>query len=167
MAGIPESDQFNQFSDRKRAEMQDADRYLPMILWQTNSMEAKSQSASHGHRDTCLWLTSCSTVLLEKLTVVQQVKKFCLLWNLRASFLLSWGGVRLSPLGTLATNWPILLALDQRWVWSIWWKENRQGKPKYSEETCRIIILSTINPTFHLGSNPGHCSGKLATNRLN
>jgi hypothetical protein len=32
------------------------------------------------------------------------------------SFLLSvsWGGVRLSPLGTLATIWPIVSALDDR-----------------------------------------------------
>jgi hypothetical protein len=31
-------------------------------------------------------------------------------------FLISWGGVRLtvSPLGTWATNWPIIPALDDR-----------------------------------------------------
>jgi hypothetical protein len=32
----------------------------------------------------------------------------------RAFFLVSWGGVRLSPLGTSATNWPILPAPDDR-----------------------------------------------------
>jgi hypothetical protein len=36
-------------------------------------------------------------------------------------FLISWGGVRRSPLGTSATNWPIVPAPDDRWVWSIWW----------------------------------------------
>jgi hypothetical protein len=29
-------------------------------------------------------------------------------------FLVSWGGVRLSPLGTSATNWPIVPAPDDR-----------------------------------------------------
>jgi hypothetical protein len=29
-------------------------------------------------------------------------------------FLVPWGGVRLSPLGMLATNWPIVPALDDR-----------------------------------------------------
>jgi hypothetical protein len=28
--------------------------------------------------------------------------------------LISWGGVRLSPLGTSVTNWPIVPALDDR-----------------------------------------------------
>jgi hypothetical protein len=28
--------------------------------------------------------------------------------------LISWGGVRLSPLGTSATNWPIVPAPDER-----------------------------------------------------
>jgi hypothetical protein len=46
--------------------------------------------------------------------------------------------VRLSPLGTSATNWPIvsLPASHDRCVWSIWWIEKWQGRPKYSEETC-------------------------------
>jgi hypothetical protein len=29
-------------------------------------------------------------------------------------FLVSWGGVRLSPLGTAATNWPIVPAPDDK-----------------------------------------------------
>jgi hypothetical protein len=29
-------------------------------------------------------------------------------------FLLLWDGVRLNPLGPWATNWPIILALDDR-----------------------------------------------------
>jgi hypothetical protein len=41
--------------------------------------------------------------------------------------LLSWSGVRLSPLGTSATIWLILLALDDRswwWMCSSRWNEN-------------------------------------------
>jgi hypothetical protein len=42
------------------------------------------------------------------------------------SFLfVSWCGVRLSPLGTSAINWPIVLAPDDRWwVWISRWNEN-------------------------------------------
>jgi hypothetical protein len=40
-------------------------------------------------------------------------------------FLVSWGGVRLSPLGTSATKWLIVPAPDARcWMWSSWWNEN-------------------------------------------
>jgi hypothetical protein len=44
-------------------------------------------------------------------------------------FLVSWGGVRLSPLGTSATNWPIVPAPDDRWwwMWSSRWNENWHG----------------------------------------
>jgi hypothetical protein len=78
--------------------------------------------------------------------------------------LASWGGVRLSPLGTSATNWPIVPALRGRWwVWSTQWNENWQGKPKYSEKTCPSATLSTTNPTW---PDLGHCGGKPATNHL-
>jgi hypothetical protein len=80
-----------------------------------------------------------------------------------------WSGLRLSPLGTSATNWPIVPAPDDRWwwIWSSQWNENSQGKPKYSEKTCPSATLSTTNPTWpDLGWNLGHRSGKLATNRL-
>jgi hypothetical protein len=57
-------------------------------------------------------------------------------------FLVSWGGVRLSPLGTSATNWPIVPAPDDRWwVWSSRWNENWQGKPKYSEKTWMAVYI--------------------------
>jgi hypothetical protein len=83
-------------------------------------------------------------------------------------FLVSCGGVRLSPLGTSATNWPILPALDDRWwVWSSRWNENWQGKPQYSEKTYSIAALSTTNPMWpELGSNSGRCCGKLAIYHL-
>jgi hypothetical protein len=77
--------------------------------------------------------------------------------------------VRLSPLGTSATNWPIVPApYDRwRWVWSSRWNENLQGKPKYSEKIYHSVTLSTTNPTWpDLGSNPGRRGGKPATNRL-
>jgi hypothetical protein len=81
-------------------------------------------------------------------------------------FLVSWGGV--SPLGTTATNWPIVLAPDDRWwVWSSRWNETWQGKPEYSEITCPSATLFTTNSTWpDLGSNPDRRGGKPATNRL-
>jgi hypothetical protein len=76
--------------------------------------------------------------------------------------------VRLSPVDTSATNWPMVPAPDDRWwVWSSRWNEDWQGKPKYSEKTRPSATLSTINPTWpDLGSNAGRRSGKPATNRL-
>jgi hypothetical protein len=64
--------------------------------------------------------------------------------------------VRLSPLGTSTTNWPVAPAPDDRcwWMFSCRWNENWQGKPKYSEKTCPSANLSTTNPTRpELGSN--------------
>jgi hypothetical protein len=83
-------------------------------------------------------------------------------------FLVSWCGVRLWPLGTSATNWPIAPAPDdRRWVWSSRWNENWQAKPKYSVTTCHSTSLSTTNPTWpDSSSNPGRLGGKPATNRL-
>jgi hypothetical protein len=80
----------------------------------------------------------------------------------------SWGGVWLSPLGTSATNWPIVPAPDDGWwVWSSRWNENWQGRLKYSEKTCPSATLSTTNPTWpDSGSNPGRRNGNPATNRL-
>jgi hypothetical protein len=76
--------------------------------------------------------------------------------------------VRLSPLGTSATNWPILPAPDDRWwVWSSRWDENWQEKLKNYEKTCPCATLSTKNPTWpHLGSNTDHRCEKSPTNRL-
>jgi hypothetical protein len=81
-------------------------------------------------------------------------------------FLVSFSGVRLSPLGTSANIWPIVPAPDDRWwVWSSRWNENWQGKPKYSEKTCPIATLSTTNPAWpDRGLNPGRRGGKPATN---
>jgi hypothetical protein len=89
-------------------------------------------------------------------------------WQSNFFFLVSCGGVRLSPLGTSATIWPIVPALDDRWwVWSNRWNENWQEKQKYSEKTSPSTTLSTTNPTWSdLGSNLGRRGGKPANNRL-
>jgi hypothetical protein len=80
---------------------------------------------------------------------------------------LGWGGVILSPLGTLATIWHIVPATGHRWVRRIWWNENWQGKPKYSKKTCPSATLSTTNPTWpDRRSNTGRYCRKPATNRL-
>jgi hypothetical protein len=69
-------------------------------------------------------------------------------------FLVSWGGVRLSPLGTSVTNWPIVSASDDRWrMWSSRRNENWKGKPKYSEKTCPSATLSK-NSTWSTGGKP-------------
>jgi hypothetical protein len=83
--------------------------------------------------------------------------------------LVSWRGVRLSPLGMSATTWPLAPNPDdRRLVWSSRWNDNRQGKPKYSEKTCLSATLSTTNPIWrYLGSNPDRLVGNTATNRLN
>jgi hypothetical protein len=53
------------------------------------------------------------------------------------------------------------------WLWSNWWNEDWQGKPKYSEKTCPSATLSTTNPTWpYPCSNTGRRGGKPATNRL-
>jgi hypothetical protein len=65
--------------------------------------------------------------------------------------------------------WPIVPATDGRWgwLWSNWWNEDWQGKPKYLEKTRPSAKVSTTNPTWpDPGSNTGRCGGKPATNRL-
>jgi hypothetical protein len=84
-------------------------------------------------------------------------------------FLVSWGGVWLSPLGTAATLWPIVTVPDNRWRWvgSSWCNENWQGKPRYSEKTYLSAALSSTNTTWpDLGSTPSRPGGQPATNRL-
>jgi hypothetical protein len=77
-------------------------------------------------------------------------------------------GVGLSPL-YCGHSWPIVPAPDEGWgwLWSNWWNEDWQRKPKCSENTCPSATLSTTNPTWpDPGSNPGRRGGKPATNRL-
>jgi hypothetical protein len=71
--------------------------------------------------------------------------------------------------GTSATIWATMPALDDRWwwMWSSRWNENWQGKPKCSGKTCPSASLSTTNRAWPgLGSNPGRRCWKPATNGL-
>jgi hypothetical protein len=80
---------------------------------------------------------------------------FCVWWDLRHQVL--------RPLLAYCT------APNDRWgwVWSNWWNEDSQGKPKYSEKTYCSATLSTTNPTWpDPCANPGRRGGKPATNRL-
>jgi hypothetical protein len=75
--------------------------------------------------------------------------------------------VKLNPLGTSATTWPIIQSLNDRW-WMLnsRWDENWQGKPKHSEKTCPSATFSR-NPTYlDMGSIPDCRGGKPASNRL-
>jgi hypothetical protein len=50
-------------------------------------------------------------------------------------------------------------------MWSSWWNDNWQERPKYSEKTRPSATLSAINPTWpDLGSSPGCSGGKPVTN---
>jgi hypothetical protein len=77
------------------------------------------------------------------------------------------GGVQMGPLGTSATEWPIVPAPSDNVDGEFWWNEDWQGKPKYSGKTCPSATFSTTNPTWpDPGLNPGSRGGKPATNRL-
>jgi hypothetical protein len=83
-------------------------------------------------------------------------------------FVVSWVVVRLNPLGTSVTIWPIAKIPDDGWwcVWNSRWND-WQGKPKYSEKTCPSETLSAIIPTLRDPcSNPGRRGGTSPTNRL-
>jgi hypothetical protein len=84
------------------------------------------------------------------------------------SFFFLSRGKKLSPLGTVATAWPIVSAPDKRWwLWSNRWDANWHGQWKYSKKTCLSATLSTTNPTLlDPGWNPGNRRGKPATNHL-
>jgi hypothetical protein len=86
------------------------------------------------------------------------------------SFLVSWGGVKLSPPGTSATNWPIVPApgdIGDDECGPVGGIGIGKGK-NYSEKTCPSATLSTTNPTWlDLGSNPGRRAENPVANRLN
>jgi hypothetical protein len=77
-------------------------------------------------------------------------------------------GIGLSPL-YCDHFWPVVPAPDDRWgwFWNNWYKEDWQGKPKYSEKTCTSPTLHTTNPTWPDGGlNPSCHGGKTATDRF-
>jgi hypothetical protein len=61
--------------------------------------------------------------------------------------LASWGGARLSPLGTSATDLTIVPDPDTKMMMISRWNENWEGNPKYSENTCPSATFSITNPT--------------------
>jgi hypothetical protein len=74
--------------------------------------------------------------------------------------------VRLNPLGTSATNWPIVPAPDDECEAVAGMRIGR-GNRSTREKTCQSATLCTTNPTRRdLGSNWGRRGGKPATNRL-
>jgi hypothetical protein len=74
---------------------------------------------------------------------------------------------KLGPLGTSATEWPIVPAPGDYDDGEFWWNEDWQGKPKYSEKNCPSATLSTIDRIWpEPGLNPGRRGRKPATNRL-
>jgi hypothetical protein len=93
-------------------------------------------------------------------------RKSLLIWSVpyRRFFFIA-SGVGLSPL-YCGHFWPIVPDPDNRWwwLWSNWWNEDWQGKPKCSEKPCPSATFSTINSTWpDPGSNPGRRGGKPAT----
>jgi hypothetical protein len=83
-------------------------------------------------------------------------------------FLVFWGGVRLSPLGTSTNIWPFVQAPDDRWwLWSIMWNEDWQGNRSTRRKPAPMPLSPPQTPHWpDLGSNPGRRGGKTATNRL-
>jgi hypothetical protein len=57
------------------------------------------------------------------------------------------GGVQLHPLGTAATNRPILPTPGDYDNGENRWNDDWQRKPKYSEKTCPSATSSSTNPT--------------------
>jgi hypothetical protein len=75
-------------------------------------------------------------------------------------YLFLWGGTKSTRY--CGHFWSIVQAPDDRWgwLWSNWWNEDWQGKPKYSEKTYPSATLSTTNPTWpDPDSNPGRRGG--------
>jgi hypothetical protein len=104
-----------------------------------------------------------------KIRTPQVYKNLIKQWSFLHFFLicLVGGGVQLGPLDTAASDWPIVAYPGWLWWWRIWWNEDWQGKPKYSEKTRPSATLPTTNPTWQdPRSNQGRRGGKPATNRL-
>jgi hypothetical protein len=73
-----------------------------------------------------------------------------------------WGESKLCPLGTSATEWPIVPAPGDYDDGEIGGMKIGRWKTKYSEKTC-----PTTNPTWpDPGVNPGRRGWKPATNRF-
>jgi hypothetical protein len=74
---------------------------------------------------------------------------------------------KLGPLGTSATEWPIVPAPGDYDDGEFGGMKIVQWKPKYSEKTCPSATLSTTNPTWPgPGLKPGRRGWKPTTNLL-
>jgi hypothetical protein len=85
-------------------------------------------------------------------------------------FLISWGGVRLSPLGTPATIWPIVPAPDDDdddddECGALGGMRFGRGNRSTRRKLAPVLHCPPQIP-HDLGSNPGHRGGKPGTNRL-
>jgi hypothetical protein len=78
-----------------------------------------------------------------------------------------WGGVQTGSTRHVGHWMAYCTCPGWLWWWRIWWNEDWQGKPTYSEKTCPSATLSSTNPTWpDPGLNPGRRGGKPATNSL-
>jgi hypothetical protein len=142
---------------------------MRLLLRGLSHWEPKSQCSRTARKPTLTWRHfHRSNVKLRKLFWSEyfMVIIFDSMEVVRIFFIAS--GMGLSPL-YCGHFWPIVLAPDVRWgwLWSNWWNEDWQGKPKYSEKTCPSSTLSTTNPTWSdPGLNPDGRGGKPATNLL-
>jgi hypothetical protein len=80
-------------------------------------------------------------------------------------FLILWGGVRPSPFGTSANNWPIVPAPGDGWVWSSCCIENWSGNRSCWRKPIPVLLCLPQIP-HELGTNWGLRCGKPRTNRL-
>jgi hypothetical protein len=140
----------------------------------THNVQSNNGTVAKHLMERRIWtfLSAQHRAFVSSLTVSTCSRNFAASWkpnvNRLVTFLVSWGGVSLSPLGMWATIQPIVPVPDDEWWWvsSSRWNEWK-GKPKYSERTCPIYDLSTTNPTgLDLGSNAGRREGRPTTNRL-
>jgi hypothetical protein len=120
------------------------------------------------HAGCCHVLSVCALVLSHtdagsvfKCCLYWWIWDACLLWQFVNGHMLGFvlccqrysvfffivSGVGPSPL-YCGHFWPIVPTPDDRWLWSNWWNEDWQGKPKYLEKTCPSTTLSTTNPTW-------------------
>jgi hypothetical protein len=79
-------------------------------------------------------------------------------------FLVSWGGVRLSPLCTSANIWPIVPAPDEE-CGIVGGMRIGRGNRSTRRKPAPVPLCPPQIP-HDLGSNPGRRDGKPATNRL-
>jgi hypothetical protein len=102
---------------------------------------------------------TCNILFQQPVSIVSVILRLCYV---------PFGQISVTVLGRCETvhsvRRPLIVqAQDDRLVSSIWWNENWQGKPKYSEECHFVHHKSHMTD---LGSNPGRRGGKPATNRL-